>query len=119
MSTYSPRVGDRVRRTYLHGTTVEGIIARVDETSWGFDEGEYLLYRPYLHSQVELIERPVPKLVNTPGTIYRHRNPDSGEDVLVRLPDGTWVHSTTFGRKWLVDHEVSELLATGEWELWK
>lgn len=118
MSTYTPRVGDRVRRTYLHGTVLEGIIARVDESSWGFDAEDIILCGPEVHRQVELIERPVLKLVNTPGTIYRSATNKESDDVLVSLPDGTWLHSRALNRRWLGDHQVEEMLATGEWELW-
>lgn len=71
MTDYTPKVGDRVRRTFLSGTVMEGEVDFILEGGSAADQDGNLLFSRHLPQESELLHRPV-EFKNEVGTCYRH-----------------------------------------------
>lgn len=110
MSNYTPQVGDRVRRTHLDGTILEGVIAQVG-TGWAESESGFTLYDNGFPEQTELLERPF-KLNTEPGTVYGAPSSFTGRVVRV---DGKWLGFTGDDSHWYEDAEILGYIADHGW----
>ena len=81
MSDYTPRVGDRVRRTFLSGTVMEGEVDFILEGGSAADQDGNLLFSRHLPQESELLHRPV-EFKDEVGISYRH--PQDPARVVVR-----------------------------------
>lgn len=99
--TYKPQVGDRVRRTFGDGTTVEGAVYEVSD-GHAYTKSGVCVFALLFSEETELIERPF-KFNAKPGTVYG--DPYNTGRRYVRL-DLAWLASTSRGTRRLSDIEM-------------
>lgn len=117
---YEPQIGDRVRRTFPNGTTMQGTIKEYSlNRGIGLDSWGKTLYSAHAPEETELINRP-PKFKNFVGACYKH--PTKGDLVLVKVDSERDDLLTWFGKSgdlcranWFSSNEVRMIVENHGW----
>lgn len=114
---YTPRVGDKVRRTFKNGTVVEGKI-RWTRKEAAEDGLGFMLWTASAPDETELLERPI-EFKSEPGTVYGHPNLEGLRVVRVGPDDEfPWLGEKALGeggRGWFPEWEVEKMVREEGW----
>lgn len=117
MTEYTPKVGDRVRRTTENGTVVEGSVDFIlhNKTCAVTADG-FRIYEAYFHHETELLHRPS-EFKNEVGMCYRH--PHHAGQVVVKIDNDeslyNWMGYAGTKNHWHSDVAVEELVKAEGW----
>lgn len=117
MTDYTPRVGDKVRRTFDNGTFIEGVIASLGEMGAAWDSNDVLLHSSIEPEQTELLAR---EIRTDDFTVYGV--PRLSGHRVVRLPGQEEDELHWLGcigetdQYWFSDEDVEKLVDEQGWE---